>query len=77
MLFQPAINYVNMANNKKTFCPKHSFYYSGHNCPFCVKERSESYARRFNTVNESDREPSNVELAALMDKYNNKNYGSV
>lgn len=61
-----------MVSNKKNFCARHSFYYSGHNCPFCVKDKSESYARRFVPVKEIDRQPTEVELSALVEKYNRK-----
>lgn len=57
---------------KKSFCTKHSFYYSGRNCPFCERERIDGYVRRFKPVSDEElnREPSAEELLSLVEKFN-------
>jgi len=56
---------------KKKFCNKHSFYYRGVECPFCLIERVEKFMVR-TEIEEKNREPTENELAKLLNKFNGK-----
>lgn len=60
-----------MVARRKKFCSKHSFYYSGVECPFCLKERVSKFMPKVETQSE-DRPATDNELNALMDKFNGK-----
>lgn len=56
---------------KKKFCNKHSFYYGGVECPFCLKERVEKFIVK-TELQDKNREPTENELAELLNKFNGK-----
>ena len=58
-----------MAQRKK-FCRKHSFYYRDVECPFCLRERVGKFMPK--TEIKDEREATESELAALLEKFNTK-----
>lgn len=56
---------------RKRLCRKHSFYYSGVECPFCLKERVSRFMPK-TEIKEEDREATELELASLLNKFNGK-----
>lgn len=56
---------------RKRLCRKHSFYYRGVECPFCLKERVSRFIPK-TEIKEEDREATELELAALLNKFNGK-----
>lgn len=74
-----------MANEDKRYCDIHHYYYKGHICPFCLSDKTQALARKYNTgdMNESktvtkkekdnnDREITAEDFERLINKFNSK-----
>ena len=55
---------------KRKFCTKHSFYFRGVECPFCLKERVGRFMPKEEV--EEERPITEIELNALVEKFNGK-----
>lgn len=60
-------------DNNKTYCAVHHFFYSGKNCPFCLSDKTEMMAKKFEKKKENKKdngkEATKEEIGKLLDKY--------
>ena len=63
--------------SNKNYCPIHHLYYTGNECPMCLKERLDYYNKKYGTKKqeekpEVDREINKNDINRLLDKFNVK-----